>query len=89
MSNTTVKERFSYNLVRSGRRNRFSDKVSTYIVSVPESATEDEIREYCTTRVAVCSHRENDSRMFYESYYKLSRINDTTYEYTVTYPYVD
>jgi hypothetical protein len=89
MSNTVVKERFSYNLVRSGRRSRFADKVSVYIVIVPQSATEDEIREFCTTRVCVCKHDSKSERMFNESYYELSRIDDTTYRYTVTQPYVD
>lgn len=89
MNNTAVKERFSYNLVQSGRRNRYADKVSVYIVSVPESATEDEIREFCTTHVAVCHKSKDEDRCFHECYYELHKIDDTTYRYTVTVPYVD
>lgn len=89
MSNTAAMEKFSYNLVQSGRRNRYADKVYVYIVTAPESATEDEIREFCTTRVAVCKHSKDDDRWFYESYYELTRISNTTYEYTVTVPFLD
>lgn len=89
MNNVVTTGSMTHRLVSSGRCNQYADKVSVYIVIVPESTTEDEIREYCTTRVEVCHHDKNSERMFYESYYELRKINKNTYQYTVTKPYVN
>lgn len=79
-------------------RRAYSDTVDEYNITA-KGFTEDEILEYCKTKVSRCKTSYEDSnREWYETYYEFHKngfVDDNgdcdikTYKYRITAPYLD